>query len=527
MKDYEYQKAPGGISLGNENAAGLSSAPGKRKKLYLWIAAALILILSTGAFYFLRSGWPSGTGSNGNDANEDPEYMYYTGPVFPLSLEEADDDISSDRDIHFDFSPFRDRAEVYMKVKFTGTEVCGPECLVSDLYTLSNHSGTDKTLQLLYPFAAGLISSPKVKPVISVNGSPVEAECITGPASEPLWSGTYRKSGDLSYELSKSASWERYRDVIESGYQASAFDSFPEIRQPVTVYEIKNINDKESYEEDEDDEEDNDSTLYMEFPVNYEQTSILTFGFNSYHNEMDTEGNVSFGSVDYMREDHNAYLLVIGKDIENYRLTDDTEETGAAASENADVRVVRYETDMDTMFREFSDLYWKENEDENEDHINDYFEDSLLGNISQEEFNGLVFEMMHEQDILTDSPGDIHDYSRLEDLFSAAFSLPRIMYLKFQVTVPAGSSVSVSADMVKLASMDLSGSQKARNGYDMVTRLGSSLEFTGQTASLSGTEYIKIIRQNFGFAPEKGIDEVTLDLNEPHYYIEVRKKNAK
>lgn len=91
-----------------------------------------------------------------------------------------------------------------------------------------------------------------MKSLITVNGSPVESECFTGPASEALWSGTYHKSGDLSYELSKSASWERYRDVIESGYQASAFDSFPEIKQPVTVYEIKNTNGKENNDEGEE-----------------------------------------------------------------------------------------------------------------------------------------------------------------------------------------------------------------------------------------------------------------------------------
>lgn len=353
-----------------------------------------------------------------------------------------------------------------------------------------------------------------MKSLITVNGSPVESECFTGPASEALWSGTYHKSGDLSYELSKSASWEGYRDVIESGCQASAFDSFPENKQPVTVYEIKNTNGKENNDEGEEEA----STLYMEFPVNYDQTSILAFGFNSYHNEMNVnaEGNVSFGSVDYMREDHNAYLLVIGKDIENYRLTDGTEKSRETASENAGVQVVRYETDMDTMIREFSDLYWKEDKDEDEDYVNDYFEDSLFGNISQEEFNGLVFEMMYEQDVLTDSPGDIHDYRKLEDLFSAAFSLPRIMYLSLQVTVPAGTSVSVSADMVKRAGMDLTGSQRGRFSYDMVTRLGSSLAFTRQTASLSGTEYIKVIRQNFGFAPEKGTDEVSPQL--PPYH---------
>jgi hypothetical protein len=60
----------------------------------------------------------------------------------------------------------------------------------------------------------------------------------------------------------------------------------------------------------------------------------------------------------------------------------------------------------------------------------------------------------------------------------------------------------------------------------MVTSLGSALHFTGQSASLSGAEYIEIIRQNFGFDPENGIDHVDLDLNEPRYYIEVQKKDA-
>ena len=328
-------------------------------------------------------------------------------------------------------------------------------------------------------------------------------------------------------DQSESGSWERYRDIIESGYQASAFDSFPDLKQPVTVYEIKNTNGKVSSEDDY-------SALYMEFPVDYDQTSILTFGYNSYHNEieLDADGNfsfdVSFGTDVYMRRGHNAYLLVIGKDIGSYSLTDSEEESTEKVLENAGVQVVRYETDMDTMIREFTDLYWKEDEDEDEDedHISDHFEDCLLGNISREEFNGLVSEMMYEQDLLTDSPGDIHEYSRLEDLFSAVFSLPRIMYLTFQVTVPADGSVSVSAEMTKRASVDFTGSEKERNGYDMVTRLGSSLAFTGQTASLSGTEYIEILRQNFGFDPEQGVDEVTLDLDEPHYYIEVRKKDA-
>ena len=90
-----------------------SLLPRENKKTIL--AAAFALILTIGAVYFLGSGWPSKESSNGNGSDESPGYMYYTGPVFPLSLEEADGDISSERNIHFDFSPFRDRAEMYIK----------------------------------------------------------------------------------------------------------------------------------------------------------------------------------------------------------------------------------------------------------------------------------------------------------------------------------------------------------------------------------------------------------------------------
>ena len=56
----------------------------------------------------------------------------------------------------------------------------------------------------------------------------------------------------------------------------------------------------------------------------------------------------------------------------------------------------------------------------------------------------------------------------------------------------------------------------------MVTGLGSNLIFTGQTASLEDRGQIEIVRQNFGFDIENGIDEVELDMEEPHYYLEVR-----
>lgn len=101
--------------------------------------------------------------------------------------------------------------------------------------------------------------------------------------------------------------------------------------------------------------------------------------------------------------------------------------------------------------------------------------------------------------------------------------MQRVMYLRFSVTIPAGGSVDVIAQMMKDASIDFVGDKKDRNGYDMVTQLGSDLTFTAQTASVSNTEYIEIIDQNFGFDPANGVTEVELDLSVEHYWLEVRK----
>ena len=59
-------------------------------------------------------------------------------------------------------------------------------------------------------------------------------------------------------------------------------------------------------------------------------------------------------------------------------------------------------------------------------------------------------------------------------------------------------------------------------GYDLVTALGSTLEFTGQTAALVNTDTIEIVRQNLGLDLENGVAQVSLDLAEPRYYLEIR-----
>ena len=58
-----------------------------------------------------------------------------------------------------------------------------------------------------------------------------------------------------------------------------------------------------------------------------------------------------------------------------------------------------------------------------------------------------------------------------------------------------------------------------------MTGMGSNLLFSSQNATLLDRGQIQIVRQNFGFDLEKGINQVELDLAQEHYYLEVRRKN--
>ena len=102
-------------------------------------------------------------------------------------------------------------------------------------------------------------------------------------------------------------------------------------------------------------------------------------------------------------------------------------------------------------------------------------------------------------------------------------TVSRVFWLEAEVTIPAGSSVTLEAEFEKKPSYDFFCSAEENDGisgYDLVTRLGSSLSFTGQTAKLEDRGQVAVVRQNFGFDLVNGVTEIPL--TDPHYYLEVR-----
>ena len=515
MKEHELLDAVGGIEPEYVRSADRPAA--KKGRAARWIAAAACLcIVAAGAFGAARLGLFGASGGSGGSSGI--TYMSYAGPVFPLTAAEPDPDISATRHIDFDFSPYETRTKT---IAGSGGEektyeTYSSECVVTDGYELTNRSAEDKTLTLLYPFAASLGSGADERPSVSVDGAPVGTALHVGPYAG-AFTGAYGARADGStVNLAPPASWEDYKALVEAGYQASAFDELPDPDLPVVVYELR-----DRYGEKSDTAPA--PTLNMEFYIDFGRTTVLTYGFNRSEDKIET-GRCARGthvpeprSPDY---GESAYLIVLGDDIGDYELKAYTNGGCRTELENAGASVVRCESSLRDVLAEIAELYLRDSDPVlfGED------DDVIRADVSRQEYLGLVAEMLCDLGPLSDDPKDRYSGGMLEDFFSEVRSVKRVMYLEFTAKVPAGGSVTVETRAVKPASEDFVGKDISRNGYDMVTSLGSVLSFEGQSASLSNTEHIEVIRQNFGFDLPAGKTEVELDPAEPHYYIEVRKK---
>ncbi|MBQ5952003.1 MAG: hypothetical protein IJL66_07650 [Lachnospiraceae bacterium] len=520
------------------------AAPGsgarKKKRWNRWIAAAACLCLvAAGAFGAVQLGLIGGNAGAGGGNGNGITYMFYAGPVFPLTAAQEETGITAERSLGYDFSPYRSRTETYTdsEGKTVSYEAYDAKAVVTDEYVLRNESGEEKTMTLLYPFAAGLGSAADVKPVITAGGKPAETAWHIGAYGGTFSAPGSRENGDYS----QLNSWEKYRALTEAGYQKTAFDSFPDLSQRVAVYEFRYVSGVEF-------EAAPALEVRVEYHIDPERTTVLSYGFNSGTYDAET-GNCSRGR-DMMSPEapgygETFYLIALGEDIGEFQMNtfaggegSTPFETFAAADGEgkrpADGRggktriktdaaeAVRYECTLGEILTRAAEQYL----DVYEKAV--YGEDrkALLYEVNREEFVGLAAEMMEHMRLLPGHQKERNTQGELEDIFSLTREADRVMYLSFEVTVPAGGEIRVAARMVKPASRDYPGGRRNadRNGYDMVTGLGSVLTFAKQTASVSNTDAVEILRQNFGFDLKKGITSVELNLDEPRYFLEVQKK---
>ena len=501
------------------------AAPTESKKQFHWkrwgaLAAALVLVVGLGAgvlsgrLPWLRIG---GNNAGSGHKNDSSTFMSYAGPVFPLTTAEGGGNLTAQREITYDFQD-------WMAGNFDPPYYGLP---VTDSYTLTNPTGEDKDVTLLYPFVTSLYGLRRYSPTLTLNGAKLDTELLAGLYSN-IGNG---HSGGL-HSMTDPDSWEEYRDLLSDGrYQAGALEDWPDLSGiPVTVYEITNSWVAEGTQ-------GTNPTIHAVFSLDYGKTTLLSSGF--YGGNFDREGgtmrqsfsaptppaNDSSENQEFYEKERSEihYLIVVGEPIGDLQLfgTYDGDPKSADYMEwnteiGADLR--QYDTDLESVLRTVAEemlggVHWASRsgvvDDEDRPDFELYF--------------GLMKDCLLDTGVLSRTSEDSYDMYWLEDM---TFELiKRVYYLTAQITIPAGGSVTVEARFLKEASFDFactSTQDKDVYGYDMVTKLGTNLNFTAQAAVLEDYEQIEIVRQNFGFDLENGVSKVTLDPDQEHYYLEVK-----
>lgn len=475
----------------------------KRKVHWLrWTSlAACLCIVALGAWVLgggLRMGASAPenvapnelTGERVNGVEDSAAYMSYAGPVFPLTLSEASDAVTAARDITLDFASYT-------------TKEFGHKLSVTDSCVLSNRSAEDLTVTAIYPVAGSLHHLQEVLPEILVDGAAVETALHFG-----AYAGGFVLGDNMN--LDQANSWEDYKALLSDGsYLTQTYAALPELTEPVIVYDVRNGAAPVGYDA---------ATMALRFEYDEAQTEILSFDFNG------GETGEGYRRYSYFIDEwqkNSAMLIVRGADIGEY--TTQAYENGVCRpGEELDIActVTRKEMTLGKAIAEAANRYCAKLEIM-------YAADENVTVPTAEQLYRATVELLLQYGTEAEKTMGRYEFGRLDDLLADAQVQTRLLYNSFEVHIPAGGSVTVTARMQKAPSFDFhcgAPENAGLEGYDLATALGSDLRFTSQTATIETRDVVEIVRQNFGFDPENGVTTVELDPSVEHYWLEVRQQ---
>lgn len=405
------------------------------------------------------------------------KFDWYGGPVLPLSGLTGTEVLEVSREVEVDFANYEDLPEWSADPNTV---------IITDSYALTNPTGEPVAAQLVWGFEGQFVDPVEQFPVITVDGEPADAGLY--PAVDP--NGIVHRAGNF----------EAYSKALtENDFLATALAQPPSWDVPVRIYHFSDL----AYEGTSEIE------AFLKIDYTYGRETNLwvpyfdVFGYDQEEKTYHLMVKVSRG---------DAWLYVMGDDITihgisgnlGYNISRDTQ------VEDVTCKLETAEGDFMALLRQEARLYRY----------------PVIEGESQEA--GLMTpELLYDgamKRIVGSSYQNPEQYVRdMYNIFGTVVTENRMLYWVFPVEIPAGATVTVSARYEQETSENYVRTDPVKNGFDLATTLGSSLNIREQSVTLLNAHLIRIPTeesQNFGFDLESGITTVTLDPSVERYFMD-------
>ena len=475
------------IGLVDEDLVEEAGTARSFKKLPLGVlgtcmAACLCLLVLSGGLWPMGGALKSESPAAGAEAAPGasaaaPSFLSYAGPMLPLLGLEGTE-LTAERALALNILDSRAEAD--------------------DLYTLFNPTDHDISFTAYYPVAGSLGAIGRILPSITVDGEAVDTTLYAGQYAGGFISAYGSEDDSRRDNLRQPDTWDFYDKRLSLGDLDAALAASPVLEEPVTVYAFSDFTTRP----------DNDAaTLAIEFTVDPSATTIMTYGFNGSAWDEDTGWRqYGFFVPNGRRMDTSPKLLILrGRDIQDYTIGGYTDGSCETPLEGLSCSVERYTATMGQVIEALCESYLEAYA--SGDNISGFLK-SDPEQIPLDLFYRCAAELLTQYGPLSEHCAQRYEFGRLDEVVAEALILDRIFYTAFEVTVPAGGSVTVEAALQKAASFNFPGTERAGiEGYDLLT-------YTFPTAlTVTGAE-----PAGGNFPLEKGTVEL-----EPqrHYYFEL------
>ena len=350
-------------------------------------------------------------------------------------------------------------------------------CVATDKTVVTNPTDRDQTVTMVLPFFASLWDNESCIPTVTVNGAAMETTLTVGP---------YQPTVEPPYHLLLD---EEFRDL--------AFVELPSLPEGQAVIYALSI--------PEVDMAHRNYRVTFTYPLDPTKTAVLTTCKTDDSYDPATGLCTRTVTLNQLAKER-VWFVVCGEDLAETSVAVFVDKSCTIPTD-WNITFTRKETELATLLDRLLTELWENSLAErakgDNRMLSPVLEDAILNHVSRETFIGLFLDNLMLRGPLAYTAETANTYCRLD----ANTSRDRMMYVTFDLTVPAGDS----AEIVTSARLR-QGGYGYWGSYLIGTNPEGNLPCSKLTASVSGiTDLDTLLADDLGLDPRHGVMDVTLD----------------